>query len=659
MINKVLIGLFLGIMLFGIVDANLDTGLVAYYNFSSTIPNINYTNASLFQGAGTPIFVKNASTFMEQSGYIPLNAYWNISSKNICNMSSGENSLGFWVKRNTGGGVLLGKGGNLGGWDLIFSDSSNIRYRERVTESIISDDQVVNGNWYYILLTVNLTSTCLYINGTLETCGALNYPPATDTAYFTIGGVPRQEDYQDVYIDEMGCWNRTLFLGDVVQLYNNGSGLGYYGGIKGINYTIVNASGMVISPICTVLNGTITSDYIYNGNGITDLLTCTLSGYTTLLQPITMSDGNKQFTMNAKAINLGFKLYNGTSQSTSGYWTDGNRTENFTSNNLTLNLVNLQIGKVKIYFGNNTLMNYTQFYDFDNDGVNGVNDNLTLMTGITKYKVYIKVKDDGGNPINDALVRVAYSNPSTGGVYQEMGQRYSGGDGTNGMTYFYVDPNSDLSIRITKDGYTAETKVININTEQYTYSYPLGVTLKRGLSLVNKAVSFVVCQYYNNNSATIPLFIYAPSRTSAKFYTSYSNSNYSISLNSFKNGEYTMVRGVHYCASCTDDLIIYLYVDDEYVTSYTVKYRAETNVIAIPTGLNSDMLRKFAWIGLLLVSGIIGLMLKREDGNSTGKAIFIVGCLVLPIVFYGEFRFLAFIVVVYGVGIILKRWIQE
>lgn len=430
-------------------------------------------------------------------------------------------------------------------------------------------------------------------------------------------------------------------------------------------YNFTNGTDWIY-PSCTVNLGSIDSNYEYIQTSLeNETLTCTLSGYETLIENFNpMIEGNKTWTMTGKKLTIYFNDYIGSMKQTSGYWTDGIRTTNFSSTNITINKTNMTEGTIKIYFGNQTgNYNYTQYYEFVNDWSEDVTENLTLIINETKYQVYIRVRDESGSPINGALVRIDFSNFKTGGTYQNLGQRFTGEIGTNGMTYFWVDPYTDIDIRVVKDGYTAVTKVVNINNGQYTFTEPLPITMTRGENLVQSLTSFIICQYYNNLSTTIPIKIYAPSRTNIEFNTSYKANLTEISLNAFNWGSSTMVQGTHYCTNCEDDLLVYVYSNDVLIGTYKVNYKWIVDTIDTPTGTDSDTITKFAWVFLILASGIIGLILGRGEGDigsgDIGKAVFLIGCLLIPMIFNGHFIFLLPIIAFYGVGILIKKWIQE
>lgn len=373
-------------------------------------------------------------------------------------------------------------------------------------------------------------------------------------------------------------------------------------------------------------------------------------------------------TMAQKELLLNYYFYNGTSATVTGYYSDGNVTGNFTDTNFTSILQDLVQGKVRVMFGyNETVLNYTQYYEYENDWITNTEENITVLENVDT-SAYIKVIDESGNPIDDVLVRVAFSTPTTGGLYKEMGQRFTGSDGTSGMTSFFFDSNSDVAIRFTKDGYTAKTIVVDIGANTYTFAEPLNIVLTREETTVYKGVFVRTYNYYNTNMSLIPLSIYAPSRSTVKYTTGYRNSlgigNATITLDEFKKGIVNLTRGVDYCSSCTSDLAITIYVDGIYWGVLTVPFQATNeDLFTEPTGLDNETELRLAWIALLLLSGIGGLLLKSGDeslgAGAKGTPLFFIGALLISILFISKFTFLLVVTLLYGAGTFLRKLIGE
>lgn len=189
-------------------------------------------------------------------------------------------------------------------------------------------------------------------------------------------------------------------------------------------------------PSCTVISGGLSTSYLYTGgNSTIETISCTLDGYNPLISTYNIVDGDKNFTMTDLGLKLNFMLFNGTSQSVVGFIKSNNGTFNFSGSSININVTSLEKGRVEVYFGYNTsIMNYTQFYQFNNDWTTDASENITLISRDIKYPFYVKVKDEGQYIINDALVRIDASDPTVG-RWNFIGQRFTGQEEA-GMTYF-------------------------------------------------------------------------------------------------------------------------------------------------------------------------------------------------------------------------------
>jgi hypothetical protein len=119
-------------------------------------------------------------------------------------------------------------------------------------------------NWTHIVIVVNDTASCFYINGTLESCDIKK-------AQFTSQAQAAQNLNLGVrstgasnflgMIDEMGWWNRTLSASEVTQLYNDHLGISYYGAAAMEVSVVLDGpvSGVYVQDTGVTFNATITS----------------------------------------------------------------------------------------------------------------------------------------------------------------------------------------------------------------------------------------------------------------------------------------------------------------------------------------------------------------------------------------------------------------
>lgn len=377
------------------------------------------------------------------------------------------------------------------------------------------------------------------------------------------------------------------------------------------------------------------------------------------------ADTNNTFAKLDGGVSFLFKLYNDSLQSTTGYWTDGVVAENFTANNITINLETLTGENLYVRWSwDSDIWNYTQFYDYIINSSVTLNENMTIMEDDNLNAVYIKVIDEFNNPVDDVLIRVAISSPLDDGDYEEIGQRYTGWMGYSGITMLYIPDDSELSIRATKDNYDPETIIMNIQDTTYTLSSPLTIKLESSEDGFYNGAYLLTYHYFNGNDTTIPVFIYAPSKETISYNTSFNANLFQQSLDEYKSSQFNLERGVHYSSNPSEDLTVYFYIDDEYYRQIIIPYLArDESKFNEPDDLNDDFKEKIGWIGLLACAGLLGLFFKssdEEEGNGVnGKVLFLIGCILMPFLFSGSFLYLSITGVMYFVLVGIRKWISE
>lgn len=595
-------------------------------------------------GASYPIANSHLQWISWSGGYI-----FNVESISVEEVSTPEESLNLTLIRPEDRGVVSASYGNIFQinstlvsinkeainatflvWDsegALFNSSTQSlsgNGTQVISQNITGFDELKRYNW-----NVNYC----YGNATFTNCtmaGASNYTVYT---YITVNVL----DYLGLHLDSinMNC-SSAGFYSDITSPYKTGLS------------TFTDLDSELISCVFTDL-------LLYNRVKTESI-------------NFTIEQQEYNVTLDQKELILNFWHYNESQANVTGYFSDGNYTQNFTNSTFVRALKDMMNGRVRVMFGyNEAVMNYTQYYEYENDWITHTEENITSITN-PDTSAYIKVIDEGGRPIDDVLVRVAYSLPTEGGTYREMGQRFTGSDGNTGITSFFFDSMSDVSIRFTKDGYSAKTIVTDIGANTYTYTDPLVIVLERDETNVYHGVAVRTYSWYNSNMSKIPLSVYAPSRTLAKYTTDYRESiglgNATITLDEYKKGLINMTRGIDFCSSCTSDLDVTIYIDNEYWGTITIPYQETVqNKFNEPEGIDSDTKAKMAWIFLILLSGILGILLKSSDeslgAGGKGKNIFFIGALLLGILLPTDFTFLLVVTVLYGVGTYLRRYIGE
>jgi hypothetical protein len=253
-----------------------------------------------------------------------------------------------------------------------------------------------------------------------------------------------------------------------------------------------------------------------------------------------------------------------------------------------------------------------------------------------------------------------------------MGQRFTGSDGEKGYTYFYFDSESEVILRVSKDGYLPQNVPLPVGSIAHTKASPLKVALKRSpIGVYKGAIISTTYRWFNPlNMSLITFTVYAPSREYVTYTTNYRKSigggseNRTIYLDVHKNAFIDLTRGVDYSSTSNTSLIVDFWLDTEYWGNITFDYNVrDTTKFTEPSGMESNVMRTMAWILLILLSGILALFIRgSEEGlgdGKRGKTIFFAGLLLLAVVFIESFTTLLIIVCLYYSLTFLKKIYAE
>lgn len=221
---------------------SLNTGLVAYYNFEnlSAVDN-NLTDVVTGDYNGTLTNMENSDW---ETGKILNGLNFSGTNEDVRAIPNPVGNLSYSV-------VFWANIGSLSGYQSFVSTSDtdylqdNFIIRKYNNNGIIqvyqyhdgtstgkyveSTSSIAVANWTMIAYTYNNSDDThsLYMNDALEdnTFSADN-PSVSDYDYMTIGS--RYDTYWlNGTMDELGVWNRTLTSDEIIQLFNEGSGLTY------------------------------------------------------------------------------------------------------------------------------------------------------------------------------------------------------------------------------------------------------------------------------------------------------------------------------------------------------------------------------------------------------------------------------------------------
>lgn len=407
------------------------------------------------------------------------------------------------------------------------------------------------------------------------------------------------------------------------------------------------------------LSTTTGSAHFYETTAGTYEISATSSGYEDAVENVTFTSGEYgQHNISTYKIRLRLYFYypNGTAKNVSGYIADTNFTQSFTDVSAVYEQRQLQLGVVNVFIAmNNTITNYTQYYEYINTRTTDIEQNITIIENATD-KYWFRIIDPSNRPISDATVRLSYGAPSsTATIYYFAGQRLSKADG---YVTFYANPNTHLLIEVIRDGYTYTRNLTGLASDiTATEDLPYNIYLQRTDTPVDRGVYLQIDRTFKNRSEDIYGAILAMGRSTAEYTTDYRISqgslNGTITLNTHDIGYFSLLSGTDFNTSGESNITLYLYLDEELFNTYTITYQTKNETITTePAGISTGTKRFFAGIILILLSSLTGMLfgtVDEETGQKSGKIgtnIFMVGCMLYPVI-AGTGYWLTIIIAIY------------
>lgn len=220
---------------------DLDDGLIAYWNLSSTLEQIHGDSNFNLNQASTPgtyqIPDLNVSHYIGTSGgsysfNSDDNTRWVIADfNNLTQLNhTGQNlTIALWIQFSSitnAQSILSSSDGSTKGWEFYKgAGSAPMQPLNFHTGGLISTTSFKVNEWNLITVTKNSSAACIWINGTLDMCKT-NRTLLESPKNLTFGGRPDQtgSDYWGL-LDEIAMWNLTLNSSQILHLYNEGKGL--------------------------------------------------------------------------------------------------------------------------------------------------------------------------------------------------------------------------------------------------------------------------------------------------------------------------------------------------------------------------------------------------------------------------------------------------
>ena len=282
---------------------SLNVGLQVYYKLDSAPANLAPVNDSTGHQNGTNIGAVNTSGI--------INSALNFSTDyvTIADNASLENtnawSASFWMNADSlSASSILDKGNAI--------SSFNFRWQAVTSLFVCIDNQcagdtsfTATDTWKHIVGTYDGAFVRLYVDGVNKDNHSDASGMTQDGNNVSIGSLVGGGSAFDGAIDEVGIWNRTLSVGEIQNLYNNG---------LGISWADVFGSPPIVTPNAPInafnsttslvtLNVTITDNVevsdvkLFINGELNNTNTSLLNG--TYIYPINFADGNFNWSVGA------------------------------------------------------------------------------------------------------------------------------------------------------------------------------------------------------------------------------------------------------------------------------------------------------------------------------------------------------------------------
>ena len=288
-------------------DADLNVGLVNYYNFDET------SGTTAIDGVGNNNITLSSDIY-NSSGKLGskltfdgTNTGTQVNNIDSAVTGAGARTLNFWGSyRDIDGDTdfLLGYGGLANQRLYNWGRTGSTHYLEYYASSEVFGTIPIGTMDMYTLVYTG-THTIVYKNG----IGAVNQARALNTIQSQLNiGMNGQgiQNCNGCSIDELGIWNRTLTPTEITQSYNGGTGITYTDSFNDapnvtlnlpINYFNTTSSNVLFNYSCS--DDTQVENVTFYINGVLNKTTTNgASNFTSVQETLGFSDGNYNWSVN-------------------------------------------------------------------------------------------------------------------------------------------------------------------------------------------------------------------------------------------------------------------------------------------------------------------------------------------------------------------------
>lgn len=392
---------------------------------------------------------------------------------------------------------------------------------------------------------------------------------------------------------------------------------------------------------------------------VTKNISVASTGYTTQYQNVNLTlNSSYAFYLNSSLTTyITFYDSSGNPNVMNGIVKDNDAVWNFSSFKLGVSSLDVAQGDVAVLFNFNGASNWTQYYEWENDGNIGDNIDIYTIDDANMY-AYYRILDTTGSPIEDAEVQAWFQYPGSDSDnknnYTLMGQRLSDSDG---YAFFWFDSNSQVKILVEKEGYGNVSRLYTIADEVATSKDDaIIIYVDPDISYTPFMMEIICPFYYHTNWTSINGEVNADFSTVITYNTSHYNTPTTATSSWLSNKHViTLTNGTHFLTE--QNFTVYIQSDGARVANFTVYYiHPDWKTEAAPLqGTDDDIIFILLFIGLIIMSMIIGVIIQS---TTAGATTFRIGSIALSIVHVG-FLNLAFINLLFYAARIFYKQIKE
>lgn len=383
---------------------------------------------------------------------------------------------------------------------------------------------------------------------------------------------------------------------------------------------------------------------------------------TTFVLNISLNNVSQRCYMQPNQLTLNF------SASTTGVYIDTTKTKNFTTTNIFFNAQNVSTGAVSIRFNFNGWFdhNYTQYYEYINDGTLNVAENLWVLTGTKNWNSWFQTMDYTGAPIENVYIRMYGEDPALGTIekFYDMkliSQRTTDSDG---YTQLYGVLGTSTKIYAFKSGYEPVT-LIGALDAQYSQASPFQIIMKNTNENGTDSTWVYTPTSYSNLSkdiyGTIFSLIYKNSvtiNTDYRIFKGMGQKKLVLKGNDEGFYDFTLTKGNDYNNITPTNITLFIYINNKTWGNRTIVYdnTTKTKLFSEGTAYDKNLITPLIAVLIVLLSYGLGFLFKNENVTITAFKWL---CIIVSIVETSFISLAIIIMIQFMIKFGVRKLIQE